>query len=132
MLGVERNGDAPGHCSAGHTGILQALFDEGYHFVFARFGLNKIRHDLVQLQKPFGILAGFEEIGLFLGLVYFTAAIRAFAVHKLAVCPEAFTGLAVMALVTALVNIALLVKPGENFLAAFDVVSIRGAHKAVV
>lgn len=126
MLGVERNGDAPGHCSAGHTGILQALFDEGYHFVFARFGLNKIRHVLVQLQKPFGILAGFEEIGLFLGLVYFTAAIRAFAVHKLAVCPEAFARLAVMPFVNAFVDIALLVKPGENFLAALHMVIVGG------
>ena len=132
VLGVKRHGDAPGHCGAGHTGVLQALFDEGNHLVFARFGLNEIRHVLVQFQKAAGIFAGFEEIGLFLGLVHFAPAIRAFAVHKLAVCPEAFAGLAIVALVTALVDIALLVKLGENFLAALYMVGVCGAHKAVV
>ena len=31
--------------------VLQALFDEGNHLVFARFGLNEIRHVLITVSK---------------------------------------------------------------------------------
>ena len=52
--------------------------------------------------------------------------------HQLAVGPEALAGLAVVADVLALVDIALLVQLGEDLLAAFHVVIIGGADKAVV
>ena len=67
-----------------------------------------------------------------MGIVDFAAAVRALAVHQLAVGPEALTGLAVVADVLALVDIALLVQLGEDLLAAFHVVVIGGADKAVV
>ena len=69
----------------------------------------------IQLQQAVRIFPGFEEIGFFLGLVHGAAAVRAFAIPELAVCPEAFAGLTVMPFVNAFVDIALLVKPGENF-----------------
>ena len=132
VLGVERDGNAPLYAGAGNAGVLQALVDESDHLVFARFRLNEIRMLFIQLQQAVRIFPGFEEIGFFLGLVHGAAAVRALAVHKLAVCPEAFARLTVMPFVNAFVDIALLVKPGENFLAALHMVIVGGADESVV
>ena len=65
-------------------------------------------------------------------VVHFAATVRALAVHQLAVGPEALAGLAVVADVLALVDVALLIQLGENFLAGLHVVVVGGADEAVV
>ena len=129
VLGVKGHGDAPLDRGAGHAGVLQALLDEGDHLVLAALGLDELGVLLVELQQAVGVLAGLEEVGLLVGIVNLAAAVRALAVHQLT---EALTGLAVVADVLALIDIALLVQLGEDLLAAFHVVVIGGADKAVV
>ena len=132
VLGVEGHGDAPLHGGAGHAGVLQALLDEGDHLVLAALGLDELGVLLVELQQAVGVLAGLEEVGFLVGIVDFAAAVRALAVHQLAVGPEALAGLAVVADVLALVDIALLVELGEDLLAGLHVVVVGGADEAVV
>ena len=132
VLGVEGHGDAPLDRGTGHAGILQALLDEGDHLVLAALGLDELGVLLVELQQAVSVLAGLEEVGLLVGIVDLAAAVRALAVHQLAVRPEALAGLAVVADVLALVDIALLVQLGEDLLAAFHMVVVGGADKAVV
>ena len=132
VLGVKRHRNAPLDRGTGNAGVLQALLDEGDHLVLAALGLDKLGVLLVELQQAVGVLAGLEEVGLFVGIVHLAAAVRALAIHQLAVGPEAFAGLAVMADVFALVDIALFVQLGEDLLAAFHMVIIGGADKAVV
>ena len=132
VLGVKGNGNAPGHGSAGHAGVLQALLDEGDHLVLAAFRLDELRVLLIPLQQTVGVLAGLEEVGFLLGLVHIAAAVGALSVLQLAVGPEALAGLAVMALVHALVNVALVVQRGEDLLAALHMVIIGGADEPVI
>ena len=132
VLGVEGHGNAPLDRGAGHAGVLQALLDEGDHLVLAALGLDELGVLLVELQQAVSVLAGLEEVGFLVGIVDFAAAVRALAVHQLAVGPEALAGLAVVADVLALIDIALLVQLGEDLLAAFHVVIVSGADKAVV
>ena len=132
VLGVEGHGDAPLHGGAGHAGVLQALLDEGDHLVLAALGLDELGVLLVELQQAVSILAGLEEVGFLVCVVHFAAAVRALAVHQLAVGPEALAGLAVVADVLALVDVALLIQLGENFLAGLHVVVVGGADEAVV
>ena len=132
VLGVEGHGDAPLHGGAGHTGVLQALLDEGNHLVLAALRLDELGVLLVELQQAVGILAGLEEVGFLVCVVHFAAAVGALAVHQLAVGPEALAGLAVVADVLALVDVALLIQLGENFLAGLHVVVVGGADEAVV
>ena len=132
VLGVEGHRDAPLDRGTGHAGVLQALLDEGDHLVLAALGLDELGVLLVELQQAVGVLAGLEEVGFLVGIVDLAAAVRAFAVHQLAIGPEALAGLAVVADILALVDIALLVQLGEDLLAAFHVVVVGGTDKAVV
>ena len=132
VLGVEGDGDAPLDGGAGDAGVLQALLDEGDHLVLPALGLDELGVLLVELEQTVGVLAGLEEVGLLVGLVDLAAALGALAVHQLAVGPEALAGLAVVADVLALVDVALLVQLGENLLAGLHVVVVGGADEAVV
>ena len=132
VFGVKGNGDAPLDRGAGNTGVLQALLDEGDHLVLAALRLDELGVLLVELQQAVGILAGLEEVGFLVCVVHFAAAIGTLAVHQLAVGPEALAGLAVVADVLALVDVALLIQLGENFLAGLHVVVVGGADEAVV
>ena len=132
VLGVKGDRDAPLDRGTGHTGVLQALLDEGDHLVLAALGLDELGVLLVELQQAVSILAGLEEIGFLVGIVDLTAAVRALAVHQLAVGPEALAGLAVVADVLALVDVALLVQLGKDLLAGLHVVVVGGADEAVV
>ena len=132
VLGVEGDGDAPLDGGAGDAGILQALLDEGDHLVLPALGLDELGVLLVELEQTVGVLAGLEEVGLLVGLVDLAAALGALAVHQLAVGPEALAGLAVVADVLALVDVALLVELGEDLLAGLHVVVVGGADEAVV
>ena len=132
VLGVEGDRDAPLDGGAGDAGILQALLDEGDHLVLAALRLDELGVLLVELQQAVGILAGLEEIGFLVGIVDLTAAVGALAVHELAVGPEALAGLAVVADVLALVDVALLIQLGEDLLAGLHVVVVGGADEAVI
>ena len=132
VLGVEGDGDAPLDRGAGDAGVLQALLDEGDHLVLAALGLDELGVLLVQLEQAVGVLAGAEEVGFLVGVVDLAAAVGALAVHQLAVGPEALAGLAVVAHILALVDVALLVQLGKDLLAGLDVVVVGGADEAVV
>ena len=132
VLGVKGNGDAPLDRGAGNTGVLQALLDKGDHLVLPALGLDELGILLVVLQQAVGILAGLEEVSLLVGIIDLAAAVGALAVHQLAVGPEALAGLAVVADVLALVDIALLIQLGEDLLAGLHMVVIGGADEAVI
>ena len=132
VLGVEGDGDAPLDRGAGDTGVLQALLDEGDHLILAALGLDELGVLLVQLEQAVGVLAGAEEVGFLVGVVDLAAAVGALAVHQLAVGPETLAGLAVVAHILALIDVALLIQLGEDLLAGLDVVVVGGADEAVV
>ena len=132
VLGVEGHGNAPLDRGAGHAGVLQALLDEGDHLVLAALGLDELGVLLIELEQTVSILAGLEEVGFLVGIVDLAATLGAFAVHQLAVGPEALAGLAVVAGVLALVDVALLIELGEDLLAGLHVVVVGGADEAVV
>ena len=79
-----------------------------------------------------GIFAHAEEICFLLGIHDRAAAVRALAVHKLALGPEGLTGRAVLALVGALVDIALVIQLLEDLLHFLDMHRIGRPDKAVV
>ena len=95
-------------------------------------GLDELGVLLVELQQAVGVLAGLEEVGFLVGIVDLAAALGAFAVHQLAVGPEALAGLAVVADVLALVDVPLLVQLGKDLLAGLHMVVVGGADEAVV
>ncbi len=82
--------------------------------------------------KPVRILAHFEEISVLFGRLDLSAAVRTLAVNKLAFRPKTFARGAVHSLVSALVNIALLIKFFKYFLNGFHVIFVRRADKLVV
>ena len=84
------------------------------------------------LHELIGILAHLEEVGFFLCIHAFPAAVGALAVHQLTFGPEAFTGGAVLAHIFSLVNIALFIHLGEDLLHLGFVFRVSGADKAVV
>ena len=84
------------------------------------------------MADPVGVLAQAEEIGLLLGVHDLPAAVGALAVHQLALGPEALAGLAVFALIGALIDIALFVHLTEDLLDGGAVVIVGGADEAVV
>ena len=88
--------------------------------------------DIKQMLHAVGVLAQLEEVGLFLGVLNLAAAVGALAVNELALGPEALAGLAVLALVGALVDVAVVVHLPEDLLDGLDMVVIRCADEAVV
>ena len=97
----------------------------------AALGLQKVG---VQQQVPnsVGILGGAEEVRLLLRVHHLPAAVGALAVHQLGFRPEGLAGLAVLALVGALVDVPVVVHLLEDLLDGFHVVRIGGADEPVV
>ena len=132
MARVEIHGNTPAEAGAGDAQILQTGLDEVvHHLVDAGAGLQEVRV-LQQVLHAVGILAQAEEIRLLLRVVYLAAAVGALAVHQLALRPEALAGGAVLALIGALVDVALLVHGLEDLLYGGAVIVVGGADKAVV
>ena len=94
-------------------------------------GLEKVGV-LKQVLHAVGVLGKLEEVGLFLGVLDLTAAVGALAVDKLALRPEALAGLAVLALVGALVDVAVVVHLLEDLLNGRNMIVVRRADEAVV
>ena len=84
------------------------------------------------LHQAVGVLAHTEEVGFLLRVHDRAAAVRAAAVLQLGLCPEGLAGLAVLALVAALVNIALIVQLFEDLLNLFLVHGVGGADELVI
>lgn len=80
----------------------------------------------------FGEGRKFEEIGFFFGFYHFASAVGTFAVHKLRIGPETFTGFAIFAAVFAFVNVAFIVQGFEDVLHGFDMIVVGGADKTVI
>lgn len=59
-------------------------------------------------------------------------AVGTFAVHKLRIGPETFTGFAIFAAVFAFVNVAFIVQGFEDVLHGFDMIVVGGADKTVI
>ena len=132
MARVKVHGNAPGEAGAADAQVLQAGLDEVVdHLVYAGAGLQEVRI-LQQMLYPVGVLAQPEEIGLLLRVLHLAATVGALAVHQLALGPEALAGLAVFALVGALVDVALFVHLTEDLLDGGTVVIVGGADEAVV
>ena len=123
---------APVEARAGDAEVFKARLDEVVdHLVDARGGLEKVGV-LKQVLHAVGVLGKLEEVGLFLGVLDLAAAVGALAVNELALGPEALAGLAVLALVGALVDVAVVVHLLEDLLDGLDMVVIRCADEAVV
>ena len=116
----------------GVKAILQARIDEVvHHLVDAGTGQQEVGVDQ-QVAHAVGVLGQAEEVSLFLSIDDRTAAVRAAAVDQLTLGPEALTGGAVLALVGALVDVAVVVHLLEDLLDGLDMVVIRCADEAVV
>ena len=132
VAGIKVHGNTPAEAGAADAQVLQTGFDEVVdHLVYAGAGLQEVRI-LQQMLYPVGVLAQPEEIGLLLRVLHLAAAVRALAVHQLALGPEALAGGAVLALVGALIDVALLVHGLEDLLHGGTVIVVGGADKPVV
>ena len=132
MLGVEIDRDAPLETGAGNAEILKARVDEVVdHLVDAGARQQEVGVD-EQVAHAVGILGQTEEVSLLLGVHNGAAAVRAAAVDKLALGPEALAGGAVFADILALVDVALLVHLLEDLLDGLDMVVIGRADEAVI
>ena len=132
VAGVKVHGDTPGEARAGNAEVFKAGLDEVVdHLVHAGGGLEEISV-LKQVLHAVGVLTELEEVGLLLGVLHVASAVGALAVDKLALRPEALAGLAVLALVGALVDVAVVVHLLEDLLDGRNMIVVRRADEAVV
>ena len=123
---------APGEGGAADAQVLQAGLDEVvHHLIHPAAGLQKVGV-LQQVLYPVGVLGQAEEVGLLLRVHHIPAAVRALAVHQLALGPEGLTGLAVFPYILALVDVPLLIHLLKYLLDGGHVVVIGGADEPVV
>ncbi len=132
MLRVEVDRDAPFEGCTGNAQILKSRLEEVVdHLVLAGFRLDEIMFLNVFFQSLL-ILGELEEVGFFLFLMHFSAAVRALAVDQLRICPEGLTRCTIPALIFALVNVALIIELLEDLLDLSFVVFIGRSDEAVV
>ena len=132
MARIKIDRHAPAEAGAGDAEVFEARIDEVVdHFVDPAPGLQEVGV-FQQVLHPVGVFAEPEEVGLFLGVLHLPAAVGALAVYQLAFGPEAFAGLAVFALVGALVDVAVVMHLLEDLLDGGHMVVIGGADEAVV
>ena len=132
VLGVERNFYTPIERRARDREVAQPLVDKVvYHFLDARIGLQEIGL-CEQLFYAVGILAQTEEIAFLFGIAHLAPAVGALAVHELALRPERFARLAILARIFGFVNIALFIQLGKQLGDRLFVVGVGRADKPVV
>ena len=132
MARVKIDRHAPGEAGTRDAQILKAGINKVIdHLVHAALRLEEIGggQKLAHARSIFGKP---EEIGLFLCIVHFAAAVGALAVNELAFRPEALAGRAVFALVRALIDIAVFIHLLEDLLNGGDMIIVGGADEAVV
>ena len=135
VLGINIHRHTPAEGGTGYAKILQtALYTKEVvdHFLLARLGLNELGVGINVGKELFRIVAHLEEISLLARLLNGTSAVGALTVHDLRFGEEGFTGSAIPALVISLINIALIVKTGEDLAYGLHVIVVGGADKAVV
>ena len=132
MTRVKIHRHAPGEAGAGHAQVFQAGIDKIVdHLVDAAARLQEIGvHQ--QIPHPVGVFAQAEEVCFLLCVLHLPSAVGAFAVHQLALGPEGLTGLAVLALVGALVDVAVVMHLLENLLDGSNVIVVGGADEPVI
>ena len=127
MARIKVHRNTPAEAGTGYAEILQAGLDEVVdHLVDAGSGLQEVGI-LQQILHPVSVLAEPEEVCLFLCILHLSAAVGALAVHQLALGPEGLTGLAVLALVGSLVDVAVFVHLLEDLLNGCHLVVIGGS-----
>ena len=132
MAGVKVHRHAPSKAGAGDTQVFETGLDEVVdHLVDPAAGLQKIGV-FQQVLHPVSIFGQAEEIGFLLRILHLAAAVGAFAVLQLTLRPEGLAGLAVLALVDALVDVAVVVHLLKNSLDSRHMVVVGGADEAVV
>ena len=133
VLFVKRHGNPPRKRSAGNAEILQSFQQEIiHHLVFTGNGLNEFRMSVDVLDQPIGIFPHSEEISLLFGGFHFPAAVGTLPVHQLAFRPEGLAGGAVHPLITAFINIPLVVKFLKDFRDRLLVFRVGGADEFVI
>ena len=137
VAGIEVHRHAPLEAGAADAQILKAGAQEVVqHLVGARRRLNEVRMGLDVVDDPVLILAHFEEIAFLAGQLHGAAAVRADLLAVLLLelrhRPEALARRAIVALVRALVNVALLVEFLEDLLNDLLVPFVGGADEVVI
>src|SRR5690606_22890555 len=107
----------------------EEVFD---HFVPPRLRLDEVRMFLVIFQQPVGVFAHAEIVALFLQPFHRPSAVRAVAVHELALEEERFARGAVPAFILAEIHVPLFHELGENALHRLLVAFLRRADEVVV
>ena len=133
VLGVERQRDAPVEGRAAHRQVVHAAFDERADLVFANLRANELGVLVIVGKELVSELGELEKPVLFLDEVDVTAAGGALAVFgQVAFCPLRFARGAVVALVGALVEVALVIEVLHELLDAARVALLRRADEVVV
>ena len=133
MSVVEIYGNAPFKGSPGYAQILQTRQQEIiHHFILAGHRLDKFGVRIDMRNQLVRILAHLKEVRLLLGGFHLPAAVGAFSVHKLGLCPEGLAGGTVKPFIGPLIDIPLLVKLLKDLLHLFLVEIIGGADKFIV
>jgi hypothetical protein len=132
MLVIKCNRNTPLEAGSGYTQILQTGVDEiVHHFIDTGIGIKEIC-GCQKLAKTVRKSRKLEEISFFPGINNFSAAVRALAVHQLALSPEALARGAVLAHILALINITSVVQILENLLYSLYMIIISRADKTVI
>ena len=112
-------------------GVVKPAKEEAYFFRMSKYADKLIKHINV-LDQFVCIFAHAEEISLFLGRLYDTAAVRALAVYQLGLRPERFTWGTVHSLIGPLVNISLIIETLEDLLYLLLMILIRGTDELII
>ena len=130
---VEADRDAPVKRRAGDAQVLQTRADEVVeHLVFAALGLDEVGMVEDILLERRGVFGHTEEVRLLRRALDLRAAVGAAAVLDLRLGKEALAGLAVIALVGALIDVALIVELFEDLLHGRHMLRVGRADELVV
>ena len=133
MLRIEIHRDTPFKGGTGYTEILQTRKQEVvHHLILSGNRLNEFRMLVDMVDQAVSVFTHTEEISLFLGRLHLAAAVRTLAVHQLGLGPEGLAGRTVHTLVSALVDIALVIQLLEDLLYLLFMVIICGADKFII
>ena len=133
MLRIEIHRDTPFERGTGYAEILQARKQKViHHLILSGNRLNEFRMLVDMVNQAVSVFAHTEEISLFLGRLHLAAAVRTLAVHQLGLGPEGLAGSTVHALVSALVNIALVVQLLEDLLYLLLMIIVGGTDEFII
>ena len=133
MFRIEIYRNAPFKGSTGYAQILKSRKKEVvHHLILSGNRLDKFRMGVDMFDQTVRIFAHTEEISFFFCRLYFTAAVRTFAVYQLRLGKERLTRCTVHTFIMSLVDISLVVQFFEDLLYLFFVVCIGCTDKFIV